>query len=515
MIKKFCNSLFAVILLTLILFGSCREDFEFTPTVGNLEFSKDTVFLDTIFTNIGSSTYTLKVYNRSNDDILIPEITLRNQAESKYRLNVDGMAGNRFEDIPLLAKDSLFVFVETTYDISGTVENEFLYTDAIRFGNTGNVQEVELVTLIRDAIFLYPSTESDGNKETLLLGLDDNGNEITIEGFVLDDEELVFTNEKPYVIYGYAAVAEDKTLSMEAGTRVHFHKDSGILVGTGGSLQVQGALSTDTELLENEVIFEGDRLEPEFENVPGQWGTIWLAAGSVNNRIEHLTIKNATVGLLVDGDGRLENPTLTLSNSQIHNSSNVNLWSRTAHLEAQNSIFGNAGSLSLYCNLGGDYTFKHCTIANYWTSGFRNSPALRIDDNLDLGGNQFITESLTNASFSNCIVDGNRDLELIFSNQGAGAFNYQFRNCSIKFRDGRQEFLDNPLYDFENQDLFSNVLVNPFISYEDTAEHNFQLTQQAEILDIGDLATALEVPFDLLGISRTVSPDLGAYELIP
>jgi len=505
----------AGIILSLILFGSCREDFEFTPTVGNLEFSKDTVFLDTIFTNIGSSTYTLKVYNRSNDDILIPEITLRNQTDSRYRLNVDGMAGNRFEAVPLLAKDSLFVFVETTFDISGTGENEFLYTDAIRFGTSGNVQEVELVTLVRDAIFLYPSTESDGGKETLLLGLDDNGNEIRVEGFVLDDEELVFTNEKPYIIYGYAAVAEGKTLSMEGGTRVHFHKDSGILVGTGGSLQVQGTLSTDAELLENEVIFEGDRLEPEFEDVPGQWGTIWLASGSINNRIEHLTIKNATIGLLVDGDGRLENPTLTLSNAQIHNSSNVNLWSRTARVEAQNSVFGNAGSISIYCNLGGNYTFKHCTIANYWTLGFRNSPALRIDDHLDLGRNQLFTENLNNASFSNCIVDGNRDQELLLSNQGAGAFNYQFRDCSIKFRDGRQEFLGNPLYDFENQDSFSNVLVNPFISYEDTADHNFQLTQESEVLNIGDLATALEVPLDLLGISRTETPDLGAYELIP
>jgi hypothetical protein len=513
MILKWRNPFLAITILALIIFGSCREDFEFIPTVGNLEFSKDTVFLDTVFTNIGSSTYTLKVYNRSNDDILIPEITLRNEINSRYRLNVDGKSGNRFDEVPLLAKDSLFVFIETTFDITSTGENEFLYTDAIRFGVSENFQEVELVTLVRDAVFLYPASDSNRAKETLFLGLDDDGNEIRIEGFVLEDEELVFTKEKPYVIYGYAAVGEGKTLSMEAGTRVHFHKDSGILVGTGGSLQIQGAFSVDRELLENEVVFEGDRLEPEFENVPGQWGTIWLASGSVNNSIDYLTLKNATVGLLVDGDGMLESPTLTLSNSQIYNSSNVNLWARTSRIEGENCVFGSAGSISLYCNLGGDYTFKHCSIANYWTSGFRNSPALFIDDNLDLGGDQFVTENLSNALFSNCIIDGNRDLELLFSNQGTGAFNYEFKNCSIKFRDVRQDFLGNPLYDFENQNLFPSVLINPSISYMDTAKNDFQLTQDAEVLNIGNLETALEVPFDILGVLRTDSPDLGAYEL--
>ena len=52
-----------------ICLTSCRDDFEFERSTGGLEFSRDTVYLDTVFTNIGSSTYTLKVYNRSNKDI--------------------------------------------------------------------------------------------------------------------------------------------------------------------------------------------------------------------------------------------------------------------------------------------------------------------------------------------------------------------------------------------------------------------------------------------------------------
>ena len=74
-----------------MFWSSCRKDFEFTPSSGNLEFSKDTVYLDTVFTNIGSSTYNLKVYNKSNEDILIPSIKLGQGEASNYRLNVDGI----------------------------------------------------------------------------------------------------------------------------------------------------------------------------------------------------------------------------------------------------------------------------------------------------------------------------------------------------------------------------------------------------------------------------------------
>jgi hypothetical protein len=42
---------------------SCRSDFETVASTGDLTFSKD-IYLDTVFTNIGSSTYRLKVYNK-------------------------------------------------------------------------------------------------------------------------------------------------------------------------------------------------------------------------------------------------------------------------------------------------------------------------------------------------------------------------------------------------------------------------------------------------------------------
>ena len=293
--RQFTFLFFIGILITI---SSCRTDFETAASTGDLTFSRDTIYLDTVFTNIGSSTYTLKVYNHSKNDITIPTIQLGKGLNSKYRMTVDGTLGNQgkiFNNVNLLAKDSLYIFVETTANIVDANPTDFLYTDQILFDGGTNLQKVELVTLIQDAIFLYPKKFADGTTESLPIG-----NE-KIYGFFLDENdpingnELKFTKQKPYVVYGYAAVPSGKTVTFDPGTKVHFHANSGLILATNASLNVNGTKST-TDKLENEVIFEGDRLEPDFSDVPGQWGTIWLTNGSTNHKINHLTIKNAASG---------------------------------------------------------------------------------------------------------------------------------------------------------------------------------------------------------------------------
>ena len=166
-----------LLLCSIVLWSSCRNDFETEPSTGNLQFSRDTVYLDTVFSNIGSSTYNLKVYNRSDDDITIPTIQLSGGESSNYRLNVDGLPGKSFENIDILANDSIFVFIETTANIENfSNENQFLLTDAIEFDTGANQQKVELVTLIQDAVFLYPEKFDDGTTESLSFGFDEEGN---------------------------------------------------------------------------------------------------------------------------------------------------------------------------------------------------------------------------------------------------------------------------------------------------------------------------------------------------
>ncbi|WP_411030962.1 hypothetical protein [Spongiimicrobium sp. 3-5] len=499
------------ILLLCVLWGSCRKDFDYPPSIGRLEFSRDTVFLDTVFTNIGSSTYTLKVYNRTGDDFNIPEVRLADGQASSYRLNVDGIAGKEFTDIPILARDSLFIFVETTFDISQTSENEFLHTDAIEFNSVGSQQLVQLVTLVKDAVFLFPNEAPDGSKETISLGLDEEGNEIRVEGFTLSGTALNFTNEKPYVIFGYAEVPNGEVLTVDAGSRVHFHKNSGIYVAEGGTVRINGLLSSDTLLLENEVIFEGDRLEPEFSDTPGQWGTIWLANGSGPHEINYLSILNATVGLLVEGQTAVAPPNLIIRNSKIYNSANINLWARTAVINGENLVLGNAGNASLYCNLGGNYSFVHSTIANYWNNGFRSGSALQIDN----FGTTGMAADLSGANFINCVVDGNNNLELSLRSNGANTFNFNFTNCLVKFDDNRGQFTTDPFYDFGNTSLYNTIVLNGTTDFVDRINNDFRIGPLSDAIGNAEINTALLVPLDVLGTDRTISPDVGAYQFIP
>jgi hypothetical protein len=497
------------ILLCILWSTSCRKDFEYAPSNGNLSFSKDTVYLDTVFASIGSSTYTLKVFNDTKDDIIIPNISLKNGPESFYRLNVDGVAGKEFSNIPIYAQDSLFILIETTISIIDGSIKELLYTDAIQFDKEPFQQSVELVTLAKDAIFLYPKGNPEIETEIINLYTDEAGNPINISGFELMDEELNFTNSKPYVIYGYAIIPDAKELIIEAGARIHFHKNSGLLVQDGAKLIVNGTLSEDNIALEGEVIFEGDRLEPEFAETPGQWGGLWICNGSSNNSINHLTIKNAEIGLFVGGLSNDTETTLILANSQIYNNTRYNLWTKNAKLEATNLILGNAGSSSLLIENGGNYTFIHSTIANYWNKGFRYNTALEIkNDSQDIGF------ELVKADFKNCIIDGNRQNEISLISDNQNSFNFNFLNCFIKYIQNETSSPLNYLYDFTNSELYSDIILNGEVDYFLTTKNDFRIGLDSDVIDKGDLDAANYSPLDILGTQRIPAPDLGAFQAI-
>ena len=507
-------------LIALVFWSSCRQDFIFAPSSGNLSFSKDTVYLDTIFSNIGSSTYTLKVYNTSDEDILIPSIKLSKGQESNYRMNVDGLIGNgaligkEFENIELLARDSMYVFIETTIDIFPLVENEtqFLYTDVIVFENTSGVQKVELVTLVRDAVFIFPNRDAEGVVETLAFDTDGDGvdDETSVRGRFLQDSELTFTNEKPYVVYGYAAVGDGKTLNINPGARIHFHEDSGLLITNNASLHVNGLPSLDLELLENEVVFEGDRLEPLYENVPGQWQTIWLFSGSTENVINYATIKNGTIGVL--SDGNQQDPTkLEINNSQVYNQSNFGILGRATSIIAENIVINNSGLSSFAGTFGGNYNVTHSTIANYWTSSFRQYPALLLNNFIVDSENTVTTNPLVAANFTNCIIYGNDSPELFLENKNSDDFNFKFTNSLIYFDDPNGNF-SSPEYDFSDTTLYENVIFNNNPQFLDPFNNKLNIPFGSPAEGAGIFSGNLTK--DITNTTRNSPPDLGPYNAI-
>lgn len=499
---------FSILIITItVLFSSCRKDFSAELSSGELSFSKDTVYLDTVFTNIGSSTYHLKVYNKSNKNISIPKISLGRGESSFYRLNVDGAPGKIFENTEILAKDSVYIFIETTIDYNQAVDP--IYTDSIVFSGGGHLQDVKLVTLAKDAYFLFPSKDADGLIETITIGMDTEGEKITVNGFYLQDN-TTFTNKKPYVIYGYCAVPSNKTLTIDPGASIYFHSNSGLIVDKNATLLINGELN-------KEVIIEGDRLEHAFSNNPGQWGTIWLRAGSKNHSINHAIIKNASAGIIIDSIGSDTTPTLTIRNTQIYNSSNFGILARETNIKGENLVINNSGQSSLACTIGGTYNFTHATFANYWSNGLRQFPSVLINNFFSYAeNNQIITETrdLHAANFTNCIIDGNSNIELIIDKVDGSVFNYEFKNNMIRFDDYNNSYADIPEYNFEDTNHYINNIVNGEPDFKSPVTNEFIIGENSQGINKADSNGTIAVPNDILGVLRASPADIGAYQHI-
>jgi hypothetical protein len=502
-----------------ISLSSCRQDFVFKPSTGDLTFSKDTVYLDTVFTNIGSSTYTLKVYNKSSKDIKIPTIKL-GKALSKYRMTVDGMTGldedsnglgdgREFHDVELLAKDSMYIFIETTAGIADANPTDFLYTDQIQFDSGANLQTVELVTLIQDAYFIFPN-KTNGQINQIPIGFNDDGTVLETNGRDLvhnhpdNLDEFTFHTDKPYVVYGYASVPNGETLTIPGGARVHFHAESGIVVQAGGTLHIEGSDST-TEALENEVIFEGDRLEPDFSDIPGQWGAVYLRQGSGTNtnRISNLTLKNAAVGLLIEPNA---GGIMTIDNTQIYDCSNYGIFAANARVDGKNIVVNTCGQFCLATVYGGAYNFTNCTFNNNWSSS--KQLAVYLTDYLKDATPDILP--LT-ANFTNCIIYGSNSNELIQDKKG-DSFATSFQNCLVKLNVSSNSTIPaNPLYDAIRLEQNGNK-INKSPDFLNISKNKLVIGEDSFAKGMGIDAG---VPFDILGNPRVAPYDVGAYNFIP
>ena len=149
---------FYLLIFAIISFSSCRKELTLSDNPSlKLSFSTDTVFFDTVFTTIGTTTKRIKIYNPAKNAINISKIDLVEEtAFAKYRLNVDGYSGNHLRDIEIPANDSIFAFIEIT--VNPTAANlPFLISDSILFETNGNRQKVDVVAYGQNANFLRDS----------------------------------------------------------------------------------------------------------------------------------------------------------------------------------------------------------------------------------------------------------------------------------------------------------------------------------------------------------------------
>ncbi|MEG2178825.1 MAG: hypothetical protein RRY15_08130, partial [Bacteroidales bacterium] len=122
---------FPFILFLATLLGCLEEDFSVDPK-HTLSFSTDSVKFDTLFTETGSATYRLMIYNRNAKPIRISTIKLAGGENSYFYLNVDGMQGREFKEIEMRSKDSIFVFIEVKIN-PNNAQTPFLIKDSLLF----------------------------------------------------------------------------------------------------------------------------------------------------------------------------------------------------------------------------------------------------------------------------------------------------------------------------------------------------------------------------------------------
>lgn len=452
------------------LLTSCRKDRLLTDSSAKLDFSNDTVYFDTLFTTVGSTTRQLKIYNNNSGKITIDRIYLAGSAGNAYRMNVDGTPGTDFSDIELASGDSLYIFVEVTLNPnSGTTP--LLVTDSIIFITNGNVQDVDLVAWGQDAYFHTPA--SGASSPYFNLPCND-----------------VWLNDKPHVIYGFAVVDSACNLTIQPGTKIYSHVNSALIVYNSGSLTSVGTPS-------QKIVFQGDRLEADYDSLPGQWsGIIFLEAGA--SKIEHTEIRNASVGVRSQSiTGNVE--LLEMNFVRIENMSNFGVWNNVAsEIRMSNCMVNNCAQYAFVSTGGGFININHCTFANYYSLGDRQAPCFAMANFFeDQSGNLVLVD--LSAEITNSIIYGNKDNELVM-NMNAGALgSFVFNTCFIKSDQ-----------DLSNTTRYINVSKNVDPRFVDAYNQDCHLDATSPCINNGEVL--YRVDYDLDFNTRDAIPDIGCFE---
>ncbi|MEM7105612.1 MAG: choice-of-anchor Q domain-containing protein [Bacteroidota bacterium] len=467
--------------LTWFFVSSCSKLTITTDPGAILTFEVDTLMFDTVFTERGSATRSFKVFNPNSQAVRISSIMLGGGATSQFRLNIDGFPSPIVNDLEVAGEDSIWIFTEVTID-PDDMDAPFVVKDSVIFQTNGNEQKVLLEAFGQNANYIGESNEV----------------------FSLPCNNSVWDDPKPYVVLGFLVV-DTCDLILPPGTRVHlqggiaFSDDiplpSGVIFVTGNaSLKSNGTLNEP-------VVIRTDRIEPEFIDVPGQWGSIWLFEGSTGNEISYTTIRNSIVGIRVDSSA-----TLDIDNSIIGQCSASGLAGRHATINGYNLLIFDTGSYNVQMEFGGDYNYRHCTFINLSANPFisHQDPVFRVSNYWvfedDTG--QFLEENDANVIAENCIIYGNRPEEIILDNPDmvSASINYTFNHCLV-----RVDTLDTS--------SFINPIINEDPIFVDPDELDYRLdTIISPAINAGDPNLMMPVMLDLDGNTRVDAPDIGCYE---
>lgn len=442
---------------------SCRPEEEIITSDINarLTFSENAVVFDTLFTGLESITRRLTVYNPNKKALIIDNIYLGNQYDSPYEILINGRSVTETPSLRLLGGDSLLVLVKVLIRPRNDTL-PFIEYDSLSFQTNGNIQNVKLLAWGQDAHF------------------------IRYKDFV-SVCDITWESGKPYVLIDSIVVKPGCTLTVKSGSQVYSYSNAHIIIE--GTLLVQGTP-------QNPVLFaDFQKLK---ENAPGQWGGIIFGPASAGNQIFSAEIRNATTGLdvrIADADTL---PDLIVESSLIKNMLQAGIRTFNSDVTLANTILTNCISTLFAGQAGGNYSFRHCTLANYNYDFSRELPAVFLS-NTSRTPEREISNPLT-WKLHNTIIWGNLPEEILLAiNQTSAPFSISASYNVLKTQQNDS---------FRGSNNLLNV--NPIPLFADPAILDFRPAPLSPLIDAG---TDVGIQYDITGKKRDTSPDIGAFEL--
>lgn len=479
-LRSLIRKIWLFALLSLVV-ASCSEGILSEDPTLRLTFSHDSVCFDTVFTNMGSSTKRMMVYNPNKNAILIQQV--RMQDGRYFRINVDGENNmDNLRDITLRGGDSVFIFIRTDIDTQQS-NAPVLIEDSILFEVNGHMQYVFLQAYGQDVEILSTDKVYD---------------------------RLVLNNQKPYLIYDTLVV--QGLLSIQKGTTLYMHQ--------GAAIYAFGAVHA-TGTLENPIVIRGDRTDRLFDSVPyrvasGQWDGLYLIHQEGMPRpmhhLSYVDILSGSVGLYVISESANYRPSLLLENARIHNHSVYGLVLQNTDATVVNTEISNCASYCVYL-AGGKHRFVHNTIASYF--GFPHT-TINIHHNMlpenvaavyinNLSKNM----APTDASFHNCIINGVRDNNLVVATPLPAYYSGTFIGNYLQSDSLSADYARDNVYASDSDTV---VFRNTYYLYKEYRYYDFRLDSLSPARGIADSVVALSYPYDRLGHRRKSKPDAGCYE---
>ena len=478
--------IFILCLLSFVLclfWTGCREYRVSDDPSLRLVFSCDTLSFDTVFTQQGSATMLLKVYNRNSSALEIDRVWL--EIGDAFAVNIDGEADlTRLDRMQINGGDSAYVFVRADINPLNS-NNPLLVSDRLHFHlATGTTQDVFL--------------EAYGQ----------NVNRIGKKGrFFVND--YTFSDTLPYLIFDTLVV--NGKLTMTAGARIYMHNNACIYAQ--GDVDAPGTL-------EKPIVIRGDRLDRLFDSVPylyaaGGWNGVFLVSDKPQTyHLEHVEILSGNTGLYCASTCTGTLPQLTMDACCIHNHTLYGIVLNHVDALVTNTEISNCGVYCVYC-AGGNHRFVHSTIASYFgyttirvQSAEKEETAAVYIDNLDKKAPQ------TNTSFYNSIITGYLANQLVVATPFDRYYPGAFVGNYLKTDTLAVPHAQKNTY-WQKTDTVP-VFRNDFYKYKEYVYYDFRLDSLSPAIGIADSLCALSCPIDRNGVSRAgVKPDAGCYQYQP